>query len=60
MNRWPEVYQYRQMLARLWVLSEPNRAYELLVSDMPHLIQHLIIMANSSQCAANGRARLSL
>ena len=37
MNRWPEVYQYRQMLARLWVLSEPNKAYELLVSDMPTL-----------------------
>lgn len=37
MNRWPEVYQYRQMLARLWVLSKPRKAYELLISDMPTL-----------------------
>jgi len=35
MTRWPSVYQYRQMLARLWVMSEPQKAYDLLVSDMP-------------------------
>lgn len=37
MSRWPEVYQYRQMLARLWVLNEPRKAYDLLISDMPTL-----------------------
>ena len=35
MIQWPSVYQYRQMLARLWVMSEPQKAYDLLVSDMP-------------------------
>ena len=35
MTRWPSVYQYRQMLARLWVMSEPQKAYDLLVGDMP-------------------------
>lgn len=35
MTRWPSVYQYRQMLARLWVMTEPQKAYDLLVSDMP-------------------------
>ena len=37
LQTWPEVFQYRQMLARHWVISEPRKAYDLLLSQMPSI-----------------------
>ena len=38
-QRWPEIYQYRQMLARSWVAAEPQKAYELLLQQTPTINQ---------------------
>ncbi|MBT8449831.1 MAG: hypothetical protein KJO69_09085 [Gammaproteobacteria bacterium] len=38
-QRWPEIYQYRQMLARSWVAAEPQKAYDLLLQQTPTINQ---------------------
>lgn len=34
-QKWPEVYQYRQILARFWVMATPQKAYDLLMQQPP-------------------------
>ena len=38
-EQWPAVYQYRQMLARSWVMSEPQQAYQLLMQQPPAITE---------------------
>ncbi len=57
---WPEVYQYRQMLARHWVMSEPQQAYDLLLSQMPTIEKapdyHGLIAYSAQQMGEPGLA----
>ena len=38
-QRWPAIYQYKQMLARHWVMAEPEKAYNLLTDQPPTISQ---------------------
>ena len=36
-DNWPDIHQYRQMLARSWVMDKPAAAYRLLTRQMPSI-----------------------
>lgn len=61
LQTWPEVFQYRQMLARNMVMAEPRKAYDLLLSQMPSIEKapdyHGLIAYSAQQMGESDLAR---